>query len=120
MRPIVVVADTTSGLPGAFEAIFAPYGGVGSVIPAGSKVYVKPNGVHFSPGTYTDAAVVDALLSWLRDHGYRRLALMENSTHGVATRLVFAATGYDRIARRHSAELVYLDEGATVPYTLDG
>jgi len=120
MRPIVVVADTTSGLPGAFEAIFAPYGGVGSVIPAGSKVYVKPNGVHFSPGTYTDAAVVDALLGWLRDHGYRRLALMENSTHGVATRLVFAATGYDRIARRHSAELVYLDEGATVPYTLDG
>ena len=120
MRPTVVIADTTGGLPAAFETIFAPYGGVEAVIPAGSKVYVKPNGVHFSPGTHTDPAVIDALFAWLRDHGYRRLALMENSTHGVATRLVFAVTGYDRVARRHGAELVYLDEGRTVPYTLDG
>ena len=120
MRPTVVIADTTGGLPAAFEAIFAPYGGVGAVIPAGSKVYVKPNAVHFSPGTYTDPIVIDALFGWLRDHGYRRLALMENSTHGVATRLVFAVTGYDRTARRHGAETVYLDEGHTVPFTLEG
>jgi len=120
MRPTVVIADTTGGLPDAFEAVFAPFGGVGSVIPSGSKVYVKPNAVHFSPGAYTDAAVVDALLGWLRDHGFRRLALIENSTHGVATRLVFAVTGYDRIVRRHGAEAVYLDEGRTVPYTLEG
>jgi len=120
VRPKVIIADTTSGLPAAFEAVFAPYGGVDSVIPSGSKVYVKPNAVHFSPGTYTDAAVVDALLGWLHDHGFRRLALMENSTHGVATRLVFAVAGYDRIARRHGAEPVYLDEGRTVPYALEG
>ena len=120
VRPKVIIADTTSGLPAAFEAVFAPYGGVDSVIPSGSKVYVKPNAVHFSPGTYTDAAVVDALLGWLHDHGFRRLALLENSTHGVATRLVFAVTGYDRIARRHGAEPVYLDEGRTVPYALEG
>ncbi|HUS81693.1 MAG TPA: DUF362 domain-containing protein [Dehalococcoidia bacterium] len=119
MRPTVVVADTTGGLPAAFEAIFAPHGGVEAVIPSGSKVYVKPNAVHFSPGSYTDPAVIDALLGWLRDHGYRRLAMMENATHGIATRLVFAVTGYDRIARRHGVELVYLDEGHTVPYTLE-
>ena len=119
-RPTVVVADTTGGLPAAFEAVFVPFGGVGAVIPTGSKVYVKPNGVHFSPGTYTDPVVIDALFGWLRDHGYRRLALMENSTHALATRLMFAVTGYDRIARRHGAEAVYLDEGRTVSYTLDG
>jgi uncharacterized protein (DUF362 family) len=119
-RPTIVIADTKSGLPQAFEEIFAPFGGVDSVIPAGSKVYVKPNGVYFSPGSYTDPTIVDALLSWLSDHGYRRLALMENSTHGIATRLVFAVTGYDRIARRHGAEAVYLDEGRTVPYALEG
>jgi uncharacterized protein (DUF362 family) len=120
MRPTVTIADTTSGLPAALEAIFEPYGGVTSVIPGGSKVYVKPNGVHFSPGTYTDPAVVGALLGWLGDHGYRELALMENCTHGAATRLVFAVTGYADIARRHGAEVVYLDEGKTVPYTLEG
>jgi len=119
VRPTVTIADTTSGLPAALEAIFAPYGGVANVIPSGSTVYVKPNGIHFSPGWYTDPAVVDALLGWLGDHGYRRAALMENSTQGVATRLVFAVTGYADIARRHGAEVVYLDEGGTVPYTLE-
>jgi uncharacterized protein (DUF362 family) len=120
MRPIVTIADTTNGLPAAFDAIFAPYGGIAEVIPAGSKVHLKPNGVHFSPGTHTDPAVVDALLAYLSDHGYDRLALMENCTHGVSTRLVFEVNGYADIARRHGAELIYLDEGGTVPYTLEG
>ena len=120
MQPIVTIADTTSGLPAAFDAVFAPYGGVSSVIPAGSKVYLKPNAIHFSPGMDTDPAVVDALLAYLGDHGYRRLALMENSSGGLSTRLVFTVNGYADIARRHGAELVYLDEGPTVPYTLEG
>jgi uncharacterized protein (DUF362 family) len=120
MRPIVTIADTANGLPAAFDAVFAPYGGIAKVIPAGSKVHLKPNGVHFSAGMHTDPAVVDALLAYLRDHGYRRLALMENCTHGVSTRLVFAVNGYVDIARRHGAELIYLDEGGTVPYTLEG
>jgi uncharacterized protein (DUF362 family) len=59
-------------------------------------------------------------LGYLTDHGYRRLALMENCTHGVSTRLVFEVTGYAEIARRHGADLLYLDEGATAPYTLEG
>jgi uncharacterized protein (DUF362 family) len=120
MRPIVTIADTTNGLPAAFDAIFAPYGGIAKMIPADSKVHLKPNGVHFSTGMHTDPAVVDALLAYLGDHGYRRLALMENSTHGVSTRLVFAVNGYAAIARRHGAKPVYLDEGGTVPYTLEG
>jgi len=120
VRPTVTIADTTSGLPAALEAIFAPYGGVANVIPSGSRVYIKPNGILFSPGMHTDPAVVDALLGWLDDHGYRRPALMENCTQGAATRLVFAVTGYADIARRHGAEVVYLDEGRTVPYTLEG
>jgi uncharacterized protein (DUF362 family) len=120
MRPIVTIADTTKGLPAAFDAVFAPYGGVASVIPAGSKVHLKPNAVHFSPGMHTDPAVIDALLGYLGDHGYRRLALMENSSHGLSTRLVFTVNGYAGVARRHGAELIYLDEGPTVPYTLEG
>jgi len=120
MRPIVTIADTADGLLAAFDAIFAPYGGIAKIIPADSKVHIKPNGVHFATGIYTDAAVVDALLVYLGDHGYNRLALMENCTHGVSTRLVFEVNGYVDIARQHGAELIYLDEGGTVPYTLEG
>lgn len=119
-RPIVTIADTTKGLPAAFDAIFAPYGGVAQVIPVGSKVYVKPNGIQFFPGHHTEPPVVDALLGYLRDHGYTRLALMENASQGIATRIVFAVNGYAKIAKRHGAEVVYLDEGPTVPYTLHG
>jgi len=119
--PIVVIADTTQGLEPAIEAIFAPHGGVEAVIPKDSStatVYVKPNGVHFTPHTHTDPAVLEAVLAYLRDHGYTRLAVMESATGGNFTRLVFKVTGYARICRRYGAEPVYLDEGPTVQVDL--
>ena len=67
MQPIVTVADTSARLSTAFDSIFAPYGGIGEVIPLGSKVHLKPNAIHFSRGMHTDPAVVDALGS--RDAG---------------------------------------------------
>ncbi|MEJ2734639.1 MAG: DUF362 domain-containing protein [Anaerolineae bacterium] len=113
--PVVVIADTTKGLRTALEDVFAPYGGLETVIPKnGGTVYVKPNGVHFTPYSHTDPDVLDALLSYLRDHSYTRLAVMENCTGGNFTRLVFKVTGYDRICQRYGAEAVYLDEGRTV------
>jgi len=113
--PIVVIAETTQGPTPAIDEVFAPHGGVEEVIPKnGGWVYVKPNGVHFSPGTYTDPAVLEALLAYLRDHGYTHLAVMESSTGGNFTRLVFKVTGYARICRRYGAERVYLDEGPTI------
>jgi uncharacterized protein (DUF362 family) len=116
--PIVVIADTKGGLEAAIEAIFAPHGGVEQVVPQEGTVYVKPNGVHFTPHTHTDPAVLAALLAFLRDHGYRRLAVMESATGGNLTRLVFEVTGYREICRRYGARPVYLDEGPTVPVSL--
>jgi len=118
--PIVVIADTTHGLEPAVEAIFAPHGGVEAVIPKNddTTIYLKPNGVHFSPHTHTDPAVLEAILAYLRDHGYTRLAVMESATGGNFTRLVFQITGYAAICRRYAAEPVYLDEGPTVPVGL--
>jgi len=116
---IVVIADTTQGLESALEEIFAAHGGVESVIPKnGGTIYVKPNGVHFTPYTHTDPVVLEALLAYLRDHGYTRLAVMENSTGGNFTRLVFKVTGYADICRRYGAKPVYLDEGPTVTVDL--
>ena len=115
----VVIASTEHGFSRAFDEIFAPYGGLGSAIPrTGGTVYIKPNAVHFTPHTHTDPAVLEALLAYLRDHGYGRLAVMESCTGGNFTRLVFKVSGYDRICRRYGAEPVYLDEGPTIEVDL--
>ena len=114
----VVISDVAkTGLKDGLDEIFAPFGGVGQVLPDAGTVYVKPNGVHFSPGTHTSPEVLDAVLAYLRDHGYRKLAVMENCTHGNFTRLVFHLTGYKRICKKHGARPVYLDEGPTVSVT---
>ncbi len=121
--PVVTIADATQGLKSALEAVFAPHGGVEGVIPpqikdGGGTVYIKPNGIHFTPHTHTAPAVLEALLAYLRDHGYTRLAVMESCTGGNFTRLVFKVTGYADICRRYGAEPVYLDEGDTVEVSL--
>jgi len=115
----VVVADTTTDLAGAIESIFAPHGGVEAVIPkAVDTVYIKPNGIHYTPHTHTDPRVLEALLGHLRDHGYRRLAVMEGCTGGNFTRLVFKINGYASLCRRYGAKAVYLDEGPTEEVSL--
>ena len=115
----VVIADTTQGLKEALDEVFAPFGGVRGALPLrGGTLYVKPNAVHFSPHAHTDSRVLAALLAYLRDHGYDRLAVMENCTGGNFTRLVFKVSGYERICRRYGAKPVYLDEGPTVEVAL--
>jgi uncharacterized protein (DUF362 family) len=117
----VVITDTGQGLKDSLDEIFAPFGGVREALPdRGGTLYIKPNGVHFTPHTHTDPRALEALLSYLRDHGYRRLAVMESCTGGNFTRLVFKVTGYDRICRRYGAKPVYLDEGPTVEVRLEG
>jgi uncharacterized protein (DUF362 family) len=115
----VVVADTTAGLEGALEAILAPHGGVEALIPkAAGTVYIKPNGIHYTAQTHTDPRVLEAVLRYLRDHGYRRLAVMEGCTGGNFTRLVFRISGYAALCRRYGARAVYLDEGPTEEVSL--
>jgi uncharacterized protein (DUF362 family) len=115
----VVIADTTRGLKEALDEVFAPFGEVRAALPLrGGMLYIKPNGVHFTPHAHTDPRVLEALLAYLCDHGYSRLAVMESCTGGNFTRLVFKVTGYDRICRRYGAEAVYLDEGPTAEVAL--
>jgi uncharacterized protein (DUF362 family) len=121
LQTIVVVADLNqSSLADAFDAIWSPFGGVEAVLPQSGVVHVKPNGVHFAPHTHTHPRVLEALLAYLRDHGYARLAVMENCTGGNFTRLVFKVAGYAEICRRHGAEAVCLDEGPTIQVVLRG
>jgi uncharacterized protein (DUF362 family) len=121
VEPTVVVADTARGLKEALDEVFCPFGGVRQALPSPAGVlYVKPNGIHFAAQTHTDPRLLEAVLSYLRDYGYSRLAVMESCTAGNFTRLVFRVTGYDRICRRYGAKPVYLDEGPTAAVTLEG
>jgi uncharacterized protein (DUF362 family) len=115
----VVIADTQErALGDALDEIFAAFGGLSQLIPADSRVTVKPNAVSFNPQTYSDPTVVAALLAYLRDHGYRDLAVMENVTAGVVSRLVFHVIGYTKICKKHGAEPVFLDESPPVEVRL--
>ena len=102
----VVIAGTSRGLKEALDEVFSPFGGVQQALPIPEgTLYVKPNGVHFSPHTYTDPAVLEAVLAYLRDHGYTRLAVMESSTGGNFTRLVFQVNVLADELQRHHAGL---------------
>ena len=100
------------------EQVFAHFGGVGAVFEPHARISIKPNAVHFSPQTFTDAAVLEGMLAYLRDHGYEQLDVMENATGGNFTRLVFHVNGYKRLCKRYSARPVYLDEGPTTAVRL--
>ena len=56
-------------------------------------VYIKPNRIRYTPHTHTDPRLLAALLSYLRSHGYHRLAVMEGCTGGNFARLAFKITG---------------------------
>lgn len=115
----VVISEIDQSFKDGLDRIFTAFGGIESLVPHNDGlVCIKPNGVHFTPYSYTDPDVLAALLAYLRDHGYRRLAVMESSTGGNFTRLVYRINGYARLCRRYGAKLVYLDEGPTVKVDL--
>ncbi|MBU1181401.1 MAG: DUF362 domain-containing protein [Proteobacteria bacterium] len=116
----VVIADTTKGIRACLDEIFGVFGGIDKVIPKnGGRVYIKPNAVHFTPFAYTDIDVMDAMLGYLNDNGYNRISVMEGSTGGNFTRLVFKIVGYAKLCKKYGAEPLYLDEGKIVTVGLN-
>jgi uncharacterized protein (DUF362 family) len=117
----VVVADVSGRLLAeAIEDIFGAFGGIRVALPANEQVFIKPNASGFAPFSHTSPQVLSAVLGYLRDHGYRRLRVMDSSSQGLFTRLVFKAVGYDAVCRRFGATPVYLDERKTIAIALDG
>ena len=120
MEKVVVAELSDKPLVQEIEDIFAAFGGILAALPTKEQVFIKPNAGHFAPYACTSPQVLAALLSYLRDHGYDRLRVMDSSRQGLFTRLVFRALEYDTICRRFGAKPVYLDERETVPIALDG
>lgn len=118
MKTVAVVSTENRNLSDSLDDLFSSLGGLRAVVPIDRRVALKPNAVHFSPETYTNIDLLDALMAYLRDHGVRRLAMMENVTAGNFSRLVFHATGYKRLCKKYGAEAIYLDEQPVVEVQL--
>ncbi len=81
---------------------------------AGKNVYIKINAVDFRKGCYTTPETVGAVIDALHDAGARKIYVMENSTQGNFTRLVFKVTGIAEVIREKGARPLYLDEEKSV------
>jgi len=109
--------DTAQGLDAAVAAIFNAFGGA-SLLKSSRDVYIKVNGIDFKPHVYTSPEVTAAVVRYFKARGARHVYVMENSTQGNFTRLVYEITGMRNMCEETGAIPVYLDETAEIPLYL--
>lgn len=110
--------DTAQGLDAAVAAIFDAFGGGRALLKASGDVFLKVNGIDFKPHVYTSPEVTAAAVRYFKARGARTVYVMENSTQGNFTRLVYEITGMRRMCKETGAVPVYLDETAEMPLYL--
>jgi uncharacterized protein (DUF362 family) len=90
-----------------------------SLLPADrhAAIALKPNLVVPSPsttGATTDPRIVDALLGWLRGHGYLNVSIMESSWVGERdTGYAFSVCGYTELSQKWEVPLIDLKKDKT-------
>ncbi|MFX0174800.1 MAG: DUF362 domain-containing protein [Candidatus Hodarchaeota archaeon] len=106
----VYIEDTDQGIKPAVNKIFAHLEKDGQPILKKSKeVYIKVNGIDFRKHSYTSPEVLRAVIEYLNEKG-ATISVMENSTQGNITRIVFTIVGYKKICEDLGAKVIYLDE----------
>ncbi|MGD0820015.1 MAG: DUF362 domain-containing protein [Desulfomonilia bacterium] len=110
--------DTAQGLDAAVSGLFDAFGGATSLLKRSKDVYIKVNGIDYKPHVYTSPEVVAASVRYFKAHGARNIYVMENSTQGNFTRLVYEITGMKRMCEETGAIPIYLDETAEMPLYL--
>lgn len=116
----VVFQDTGQGIERAVHDIFAAFGSGRALIKSSGNVYLKVNGIDFKPHVYTSPEVVKAVITYFFQEGAKNVYVIENSTQGNFTRLVFKITGMADVCRQTGAIPVYLDETGEMPMYLEG
>ena len=92
-------------------------GGMEKYVKPGMKVLIKPNlciDKDWTTGTTTNPAVVEAVVSLVREAGAREVTIADGTTVGLLSEKVFKVTGYDRLAKRLGVELIDLNSEDTV------
>lgn len=110
--------DTAGGIDTALRRLMEAFGGARSMLKASRNAFVKVNLVDSKPHTYTSVEVTRALVTYLFEQGAHKVYVMENSTQGNITRLVFEATGMRAMCEATGAVPVYLDETGEMPLHL--
>lgn len=106
----VFITDTEQSVEIAVKDLFSYLEKSGPPILKSSKeVYIKVNGIDFKKHTYTSPIVLEAVIKYLKSMG-ADIYVMENSTQGNLTRIVFEITGYKEICEKHGVKIIYLDE----------
>jgi uncharacterized protein (DUF362 family) len=107
----VTIFDIKRDLPGAVKKVLDAHGVDEIVASKPRECYIKVNAIDFKPYVFTSLEVTGHVIDYCRRAGAERVFLMENATQGNFTRLVFEVAGFNRLAREHEAEVLYLDEG---------
>jgi len=115
----VFIVDTKKGIKEAIKELFLNLEKSGQILKSSKEVYIKVNGIDFHRHSYTSPEVLEAVIEYLKDIG-AKVYVMENSTQGNMTRIVFAITGYKEICDKTGAKIIYLDEEDTKTFEFEG
>lgn len=95
-----------------------------SLIPdAHATIAIKPNLVVARPaedGATTHASVVEGIIEYLFENGYKNVSIIESSWVGDSTRRAFDACGYRDLSRRTGVPLYDLKSDESVARSADG
>jgi uncharacterized protein (DUF362 family) len=112
----VYIEDIDQGIETAVSQIFSFIEKNGQkILKSSKKVYIKINGINFNKHTYTSLEVLEAVINYMKRKG-AEIFVMENSTQGNLTRLVFEVTGYKELCEKYGVKIIYLDEEDTKIY----
>jgi len=117
----VFIVDTTQGIDSAIKDMFSHLEKDGeSILKSSKEVYIKVNGIDFKKHAYTSPEVLEIVIKNLKEIGASKIYVMENSTQGNMSRIVFAITGYRKVCKKTGAKAIYLDEEKTETFTFKG
>ena len=115
----VFIIDTKQGINKAVEEFFSNIEKSKPVLKSSKEVYIKINGIDFKKHCYTSPEVLEAVIAYLNKLG-AKVHVMENSTQGNMTRIVFAITGFKSICEKTGANIIYLDEEQAKSFDFKG
>jgi len=83
------------------------------------EVFIKVNGIDYKKHCYTSPEVLQAVIEYLKPRG-AKISVMENSTQGNITRIVFSVNGFREVCEKTGANIIYLDEEDTKTFEFKG
>ena len=113
-------SELMSELDQRVEDIFISFGGGGQLLKSSREVYLKPNAIDAKQFCYTRPEVLETVIRYFFKVGASDVYVMENSSQGNYTRLVFEAIGYTEICKQTGAIPVFLDEEPTERFEFKG